>query len=97
MDAARAVAHQVGGLPPLWTEWNVAATAYRCATSGGASGESGEFASRFTGSSDLYEADGRRPLASINFVTAHDGFTLHDLVSYNDKKRTPRRSANADL
>ena len=55
----------------------------------------GEFASRFTGSSDLYEADGRRPLASINFVTAHDGFTLHDLVSYNDKNNEANGEDNA--
>ena len=51
----------------------------------GEPGTLGEFASRFTGSADLYEHDGRRPVASINFVTAHDGFTLADLVSYNDK------------
>jgi len=55
-----------------------------------------EFASRFTGSSDLYEADGRRPHASINFVTAHDGFTLADLVSYNDKHNEANREANRD-
>jgi isoamylase len=51
----------------------------------------GEFAARFTGSSDLYEADNRRPIASINFVTAHDGFTLNDLVSYNENE-PPRTS-----
>jgi glycogen operon protein len=56
----------------------------------------GEFASRFTGSSDLYEADGRRPLASINFVTAHDGFTLADLVSYNDKHNQANGEDNRD-
>src|SRR5204863_7365216 len=51
----------------------------------GSNGGMAEFASRFTGSSDLYQDDGRRPFASINFVTAHDGFTLADLVSYNEK------------
>src|SRR3954453_23748262 len=56
----------------------------------------GEFASRFTGSSDLYEHDGRRPVASINFVTAHDGFTLEDLVSYNDKHNEANGEDNRD-
>ncbi|MEV4282853.1 glycogen debranching enzyme, partial [Actinoplanes xinjiangensis] len=56
----------------------------------------GEFASRFTGSSDLYQDDGRRPLASINFVTAHDGFTLHDLVSYNEKHNDANGEGNRD-
>ena len=62
-----------------------ASTATRCATSGAARRPSREFASRFGGSADLYETDGRRPFASINFITAHDGFTLRDLVSYNEK------------
>ncbi|MGI8813771.1 MAG: glycogen debranching protein GlgX [Pseudonocardia sp.] len=77
--------YQVGGFPPLWTEWN---GKYRDTVRDFWRGEPAslaEFASRFTGSSDLYEADNRRPIASINFVTAHDGFTLNDLVSYNDK------------
>ncbi|WP_214407973.1 glycogen debranching protein GlgX [Pseudonocardia lacus] len=77
--------YQVGGFPPLWTEWN---GKYRDTVRDFWRGEVpglGEFASRFTGSSDLYEKDNRRPIASINFVTAHDGFTLHDLVSYNEK------------
>jgi isoamylase len=77
--------YQVGNFPPLWTEWN---GKYRDTVRDfwrGQGGTIGEFASRLTGSSDLYESDGRRPFASINFVTAHDGFTLHDLVSYNDK------------
>ncbi|MGH4008612.1 MAG: glycogen debranching protein GlgX, partial [Pseudonocardiaceae bacterium] len=77
--------YQVGGFPPLWTEWN---GKYRDTVRDFWRGEPAslsEFASRFTGSSDLYEADGRRPIASINFVTAHDGFTLADLVSYNEK------------
>ena len=56
----------------------------------------GEFAARFTGSSDLYEADNRRPIASINFVTAHDGFTLNDLVSYNEKHNDANGEDNRD-
>ncbi|GAA3857230.1 glycogen debranching protein GlgX [Saccharothrix violaceirubra] len=77
--------YQVGNFPPLWTEWN---GKYRDTVRDFWRGEPatlGEFASRFTGSSDLYQDDGRRPYASINFVTAHDGFTLTDLVSYNEK------------
>ncbi len=77
--------YQVGGFPPLWTEWN---GKYRDTVRDFWRGEPAslaEFAARFTGSSDLYEADNRRPIASINFVTAHDGFTLEDLVSYNEK------------
>jgi glycogen operon protein len=77
--------YQVGNFPPLWTEWN---GQYRDTVRDFWRGEPatlGEFASRITGSSDLYKHDGRRPYASINFVTAHDGFTLNDLVSYNDK------------
>ncbi|WP_139980523.1 glycogen debranching protein GlgX [Nocardioides litoris] len=76
--------YQVGGFPPQWTEWN---GAYRDVVRDFWRGEPtlGEFASRVAGSSDLYEHTGRRPVASINFVTAHDGFTLRDLVSYNDK------------
>jgi len=78
--------YQVGGFPPLWTEWN---GQYRDTVRDFWRGEPatlGEFASRITGSSDLYQDDGRRPIASINFVTAHDGFTMRDLVSYNDKR-----------
>ncbi len=77
--------YNVGGFPPLWTEWN---GKYRDTVRDYWRGEDrtlAEFASRFTGSADLYENDGRRPYASINFVTAHDGFTMHDLVCYNDK------------
>ena len=77
--------YNVGGFPPLWTEWN---GKYRDTVRDYWRGEPAtlaEFASRLTGSADLYEDDGRRPYASINFVTAHDGFTMHDLVSYNDK------------
>jgi glycogen operon protein len=77
--------YQVGNFPPLWSEWN---GKYRDAIrdywrQGDA--RIGELAERLTGSSDLYEATGRRPFASINFVTCHDGFTLADLVSYNEK------------
>jgi glycogen operon protein len=77
--------YQVGNFPPLWTEWN---GQYRDTVRDfwrGKPATLGEFASRITGSSDLYHYDGRRPFASINFVTAHDGFTLTDLVSYNEK------------
>ncbi|WP_246142489.1 glycogen debranching protein GlgX [Nocardioides rubriscoriae] len=76
--------YQVGGFPPQWTEWN---GAYRDVVRDFWRGEPalGEFASRVAGSSDLYEHSGRRPVASINFITAHDGFTMRDLVSYNEK------------
>ncbi|RFA15978.1 glycogen debranching enzyme GlgX [Subtercola boreus] len=77
--------YQVGNFPPQWSEWN---GKYRDTVRDFWRGEPstlGEFASRFTGSADLYEHSGRRPVASINFVTAHDGFTLADLVSYNEK------------
>ena len=77
--------YQVGNFPPGWAEWN---GKYRDTVRDYWRGEDqtlAEFATRFTGSSDLYESSSRRPYASINFITAHDGFTLHDLVSYNDK------------
>ena len=76
--------YQVGNFPPQWTEWN---GAYRDTVRDFWRGEPslGEFASRLAGSADYYEHSGRRPVASINFVTAHDGFTLRDLVSYNEK------------
>ncbi|GGA76470.1 glycogen operon protein GlgX homolog [Pseudoclavibacter endophyticus] len=77
--------YQVGNFPPQWTEWN---GQYRDTVRDFWRGEPstlGEFASRISGSADLYEHSGRRPFASINFVTAHDGFTLRDLVSYNEK------------
>ncbi|MGV3622347.1 MAG: glycogen debranching protein GlgX [Archangium sp.] len=88
--------YQVGNFPPLWTEWNgkfrdVARDFWR-----GAEGTMAEFASRLTGSSDLYEHNGRRPYASINFVTAHDGFTLRDLVSFNDKHNDANGEENRD-
>ncbi|MDX2687713.1 glycogen debranching protein GlgX [Streptomyces scabiei] len=77
--------YQVGNFPPLWSEWN---GKYRDAVRDfwrGRPHTLGEFASRLTGSADLYEHSRRRPRASVNFVTAHDGFTLRDLVSYDDK------------
>ncbi|MDB5694427.1 MAG: glgX, partial [Alphaproteobacteria bacterium] len=77
--------YQVGNFPVLWAEWN---GKYRdCVRSywKGDNGTAGEFAFRLTGSSDLYQRDGKRPYASINLLTAHDGFTLNDLVSYNEK------------
>ncbi len=77
--------YQVGGFPPLWSEWN---GRYRDTVRDferGEPGTLGEFSSRLAGSSDLYQHSGRTPIASINFVTAHDGFTLRDLVSYNDR------------
>jgi glycogen operon protein len=76
--------YQVGNFPVLWSEWN---GIYRDTMRDWWRGvvTAGEFAERLTGSSDLYESDGRHPFASINFITAHDGFTLRDLVTYNDK------------
>jgi glycogen operon protein len=88
--------YQVGNFPPLWTEWN---GKYRDTVRDMWRGEGralAEFASRLTGSSDLYQDDGRRPLASINFVTCHDGFTLNDLVSYNDKRNQANGEDNRD-
>ena len=87
--------YQVGNFPVLWTEWN---GLYRDAMRDFWRGETGvsEFARRFTGSSDLYQHDGRRPFASINFVTAHDGFTLRDLVSYNEKHNEANLEGNQD-
>ncbi|GAA3647743.1 glycogen debranching protein GlgX [Lentzea roselyniae] len=88
--------YQVGNFPPLWTEWN---GKFRDTVRDFWRGEPatlGEFASRITGSSDLYQNDGRRPYASINFVTAHDGFTLNDLVSYNEKHNEANGEDNQD-
>ncbi|WP_068276030.1 glycogen debranching protein GlgX [Aldersonia kunmingensis] len=88
--------YQVGNFPGLWTEWN---GKYRDTVRDYWRGEPatlGEFASRFTGSSDLYKDDGRRPSASINFVVAHDGFTLRDLVSYNEKHNEANGEDNRD-
>jgi isoamylase len=88
--------YQVGNFPPQWTEWN---GKYRDTVRDYWRGEPAtldEFASRLTGSADLYEHTGRRPVASINFVTAHDGFTLRDLVSYNDKHNEANGEGNRD-
>ena len=88
--------YQVGNFPPQWTEWN---GKYRDTVRDFWRGEAaslGEFAYRISGSADLYEATARRPVASINFVTAHDGFTLRDLVSYNDKHNDANGEGNND-
>jgi glycogen operon protein len=88
--------YQVGNFPVLWSEWN---GKYRDCLRDywrGAEQGLGEFGHRFTGSSDLYQDDGRRPYASINFVTAHDGFTLADLVSYNEKHNEANGEGNRD-
>src|SRR5205823_10427736 len=88
--------YQVGNFPPLWSEWN---GKYRDTVRDywrGADQTLAEFSSRLTGSSDLYEPGGRSPTASINFVTAHDGFTLTDLVSYNEKHNEANSEDNRD-
>jgi len=88
--------YQVGNFPPLWTEWN---GKYRDTIRDFWRGQPAtlpEFASRLTGSSDLYQQDSRRPVASVNFVTAHDGFTLQDLVSYNHKHNEANGEDNRD-
>jgi glycogen operon protein len=88
--------YQVGNFPPQWTEWN---GKYRDTVRDFWRGEPAtldEFAYRLTGSADLYEGTGRRPVASINFVTAHDGFTLRDLVSYNEKHNEANGEDNND-
>ena len=87
--------YQVGNFPVLWSEWNgIYRDSVRDFWRGRAS--VADFASRLTGSSDLYEGDGRRPFASINFITAHDGFTLRDLVSYNGKHNEANLEDNKD-
>jgi isoamylase len=88
--------YQVGKFPPLWTEWN---GKYRDTVRDfwrGQPATTGEFASRLSGSSDLYETSARRPVASVNFVTCHDGFTLADLVSYNGKHNEANGDGNTD-
>lgn len=88
--------YQVGEFPPGWAEWN---GKYRDCMRDfwiGADSMIGEFANRLTGSSDLYQGDNRRPSASVNFITAHDGFTLQDLVSYNDKHNEANGEDNKD-
>jgi glycogen operon protein len=88
--------YQVGNFPVLWCEWNgkyrdVVRDYWRSQDA-----TLGEFAARLTGSSDLYQNDGRKPSASVNFVTAHDGFTLRDLVSYNEKHNEANGENNQD-
>jgi isoamylase len=88
--------YQVGNFPVLWSEWN---GRYRdCVRDYWRGSDQGiaEFASRLTGSSDLYESGGRKPYASINFLTAHDGFTLNDLVSYNERHNENNGEENRD-
>ena len=88
--------YQVGKFPPLWAEWN---GRYRDVVRRYWKGDDGQLAElgyRLTGSSDLYQRDGRHPTASINFVTAHDGFTLHDLVSYDQKHNEANGEDNRD-
>jgi isoamylase len=88
--------YQVGNFPPVWTEWN---GKYRDTVRDFWRGEPAtlaEFASRISGSADLYQGDGRKPFHSINFVTCHDGFTLADLVSYNDKHNEANGEDNRD-
>jgi glycogen operon protein len=88
--------YQVGNFPVLWAEWN---GKYRDTVRRfwkGDDNQAGEMAFRITGSSDLYESSGRRPYSSINFVTAHDGFTLNDLVSYNHKHNEANTEGNRD-
>jgi glycogen operon protein len=88
--------YQVGKFPVLWSEWN---GIYRDNVRRFWKGDGGllpDFATRLSGSSDLYEGDGRKPYASINFITSHDGFTLHDCVSYNDKHNETNGDNNQD-
>ncbi|MEY2539007.1 MAG: isoamylase [Verrucomicrobiota bacterium] len=88
--------YQVGNFPTRWSEWN---GKYRDAVRSywkGDEGRIGEIAYRLTGSPDLYQHDGRRPYASVNFITSHDGFTLNDLVSYNDKHNEANGENNQD-
>ena len=88
--------YQVGNFPVIWAEWN---GKYRDTVRKFWKGDEGQLSDlgyRLTGSSDLYQHDGRRPYASINFVTAHDGFTLRDLVSYNEKHNEANKEDNKD-
>jgi len=88
--------YQVGNFPILWAEWNAASRDTVRRFWKGDGNQVGGLAFRLTGSSDLYEWGGRRPHASINYVTAHDGFTLHDLVSYNEKHNAANSEGNQD-
>ena len=83
-------------IPSPWAEWNGKYRDCVRAYWKGDCGTLGEFAYRLTGSADLYENDGRRPYASINLITAHDGFTLNDCVSYNEKHNEANRENNQD-
>ena len=88
--------YQVGNFPAGWAEWN---GMYRDCVRRfwkGDGGMAGELATRLSGSSDLFEESGRRPHASINFITCHDGFTLHDLISYNEKHNEANKEGNGD-
>ena len=88
--------YQVGNFPVLWSEWN---GIYRDNVRRFWKGDVGllpDFSTRLSGSSDLYKDDGRKPYASINFITCHDGFTLHDLVSYNEKHNEANGENNQD-
>jgi isoamylase len=88
--------YQVGNFPVLWAEWNGMYRDTVRAYWKGDEGQAGPLGHRLTGSSDLYGHGGRRPYASVNFITAHDGFTLHDLVSYNDKHNEANGEDNRD-
>ncbi|MCE8036852.1 glycogen debranching protein GlgX [Halomonas sp. MCCC 1A11062] len=88
--------YQVGGFPPGWAEWNDRFRDTSRAFWRGDEGQLAEFASRLMGSADLFDRRGRRPFASVNFVTAHDGFTLHDLVAYDDKHNQANGEENRD-
>ncbi|HUP31135.1 MAG TPA: glycogen debranching protein GlgX [Usitatibacter sp.] len=88
--------YQVGGFPPGWAEWNDQYRDTMRAYWKGDGGLIGEFAQRLTGSSDLFSHNSRGPTASVNFVTAHDGFTLNDLVSYNEKHNEANGEGNRD-
>jgi len=88
--------YQVGNFPVGWAEWNDQYRDTMRAYWKGDGGVIGDFARRLTGSSDLYGRSGRSPCASVNFITAHDGFTLHDLVSYNDKHNEANGEENRD-
>jgi isoamylase len=88
--------YQVGNFPVLWAEWNGKYRDCMRRYWKGDEGTVGEFASRLTGSSDLYQQDGKHPYASINFITAHDGFTLNDLVTYNEKHNEANGEGNRD-
>ena len=88
--------YQVGEFPPGWAEWNDKFRDQVRAFWKGDEGLAADFATRFAGSADLFDKRGRRPWASVNFITAHDGFTLHDLVSYNDKHNDANGEDNRD-